>query len=135
MTYRIVEQTPSVADYMRLRDAGHLTPFSEDAARRGLASSWFCICVIQAGRIIGMGRIIGDGGCFFQIVDIVVEPDHRGQGLGKEIMEALMARLNSHAPKSAFVSLMADVPADKLYAQFGFRPTAPRSIGMSLTLK
>lgn len=135
MTNRIVEQTPSVADYMRLRDAGNLTPFSDDAARRGLASSWFCICVIQAGRIIGMGRIIGDGGCFFQIVDIVVEPDHRGQGLGKEIMGALMARLNSHAPKSAFVSLMADVPADKLYAQFGFRPTAPRSIGMSLTLK
>ncbi|WP_373454357.1 hypothetical protein [Cereibacter changlensis] len=27
-----------------------------------------------------MGRLIGDGGCFFQIVDIAVDPSHQGQG-------------------------------------------------------
>ncbi|MFD1796035.1 hypothetical protein ACFSC1_08585 [Paracoccus aurantiacus] len=34
-------------------------------------------------------------------------------------------------PESAYVSLIADVPADGLYAQFGFVPTAPRSVGMA----
>ena len=34
-------------------------------------------------------------------------------------------------PKGAYVSLIADTPADQLYAQFGFVPTAPRSLGMA----
>jgi len=130
MSYTIEAGTPSVADYLRLREAGGLSPFSAEAARAGLVGTWFGVVVVSGGRPIGMGRIIGDGGCFFQVVDIVVEADHRGHGLGKRIMAALMDQLEAHAPPSAFVSLMADVPADRLYARFGFRPTAPRSIGM-----
>ncbi|MFN7125708.1 MAG: GNAT family N-acetyltransferase, partial [Allorhizobium sp.] len=34
-------------------------------------------------------------------------------------------------PKSAYVSLIADVPANRLYSQFGFDETAPRSVGMA----
>ena len=35
-----------------------------------------------------MGRVIGDGGLFFQVVDIAVEPAHQGRGLGKAIVAA-----------------------------------------------
>lgn len=78
-----------------------------------------------------MGRLIGDGGCFFLIVDIAVSPAHRGRGLAKRIMSALMEHVDSALPKSAFVSLFADVPANRLYEQFGFVETAPGSLGMS----
>ena len=46
-----------------------------------------------------------------------------------------MAHLTANAPTSAYVSLIADVPADRLYAQFGFKPTAPRSLGMAMVLR
>ena len=78
-----------------------------------------------------MGRVVGDGGCFLQIVDIVVAPRYQGKGLGKQIMFALMERAKSDLPETAFLSLLADVPADRLYAQFGFVETAPASLGMS----
>lgn len=39
-----------------------------------------------------MGRIIGDGGTAFQIVDVCVHPAHQGRGLGKRIMAALTER-------------------------------------------
>jgi GNAT superfamily N-acetyltransferase len=76
--------------------------------------------------------VIGDGGCFFQVVDIAVEPGHQGRGLGKLIMAEITAFLGAHVPPSGYVSLIADGQAKDLYAQFGFAPTAPRSIGMAL---
>ena len=132
MTYRIAHETPSVEDYIRLRREGGLGSFTEEAAKIGLAGSWFAVCVKDGERTVGMGRIIGDGGCFFQIVDIAVEPACRGKGLGKQIMAALVGYFKENAPQSAYVSLIADLPADRLYAQFGFKPVAPRSIGMAM---
>ena len=81
-----------------------------------------------------MGRIVGDGGCFFQIVDMAIRPEYQGQGIGYGIMERLMRRLHDDAPKSAYVSLIADGDASKLYSKFGFEFTAPVSAGMALKL-
>ncbi|WP_217367719.1 GNAT family N-acetyltransferase [Brevibacillus sp. DP1.3A] len=90
----------------------------------------FAVTLFHEGTAIGMGRIIGDGGCFYQIVDIAVVPEHQKKGLGKVIMQHLMDYLDKNAPKTAYVSLIADVPADQLYEQFGFAYTAPRSVRM-----
>lgn len=133
--YSIVAKTPAIDDYIRLRDITGLSPFSRQAAETGLPGSLHALCVELEGHTIGMGRIIGDGGCFVQIVDIAVDPEHQGQGLGKMIMTALMAWIDAELPASTYVSLLADVPADQLYAQYGFKPTAPRTIGMSYRVK
>jgi ribosomal protein S18 acetylase RimI-like enzyme len=78
-----------------------------------------------------MGRIIGDGGTAFQVVDICVHPAHQGRGLGRRIMAALTDELERRAPATAYVSLIADGPARFLYEKFGFADTAGHgSIGM-----
>jgi ribosomal protein S18 acetylase RimI-like enzyme len=77
-----------------------------------------------------MGRIVGDGALNFEIVDIAVDPAHQGKGLGRKIMEHLMAWLEQHAPVGAYVSLVADVP--ELYQKFGFKLVRPESEGMAL---
>ena len=78
-----------------------------------------------------MGRVVGDGGTVFVVVDIAVQRDHQGQGLGKRIMAALDAWLRANAPPSAYIMLVADGEARHLYAQFGFADTAPASISMA----
>ena len=77
-----------------------------------------------------MGRVVGDD-LFYQVVDIAVDPQHQGRGLGKLIVETLMRVLKRLAPAEAYVSLIADGKANELYAQFGFMATAPASIGMA----
>jgi ribosomal protein S18 acetylase RimI-like enzyme len=77
-----------------------------------------------------MGRIVGDGGTSYQVVDVAVRPEHQGRGLGKRIMAVLMEYL-SQVPEGAHVSMLADGPAKHLYAQFGFAETAPASVGMA----
>ena len=119
---------------MALRVAAGLSPKTKEAADRGLPNSLFSVCVRAGNELIGLGRIIGDGGCNFEVVDIAVHPDFQRQGLGRKIMESLMAYLRENAPSSAYVSLIADEGAPELYRQFGFEFTAPASVGMALRL-
>ncbi|MEZ1984224.1 GNAT family N-acetyltransferase, partial [Staphylococcus aureus] len=46
------------------------------------------------------------------------------------IMEHIMKYIKNVSVESAYVSLIADYPADKLYTKFGFIPTEPDSGGM-----
>ena len=129
--YRAVLEPPSIADYLRLRREAGLSPFTERAARVGLTHSILAVTVERGGEAVGMGRVIGDGGLFFQLVDIAVLPAHRGRGLGKAIVATLIETLESRLDASAYVSLVADGEARRLYAQYGFVPVAPKSIGMA----
>jgi ribosomal protein S18 acetylase RimI-like enzyme len=125
---------PGPTEYCDLRVAAGLSAMSETGAVTGLPASWCAVCVRKQGRLIGMGRIVGDGGLFLQIVDIAVEPAHQGRGLGKRIMAALMEQLRHRAPAGAIVTLLADGEAHRLYESFGFRLSAPRSQGMLLRM-
>ncbi len=79
-----------------------------------------------------MGRVVGDGGVFFQVTDIAVHPDHQGKGYGKAIVGEIRDYLKQNMPPRAIATLFADVPADQLYAQFEFEYSAPVSLGMWL---
>jgi ribosomal protein S18 acetylase RimI-like enzyme len=130
--YEIHDRPPAVEDYRRLRDVCGLTPRSAAAAKAGLANTVFAVTIRHADQTVGMGRVVGDGALFLQIVDIAVAPEYQGRGLGKMIMAALMKRIEAGVPSEVYVSLMADGDAHHLYAQFGFELVAPRSVGMAV---
>ena len=133
--YRLAERIPSVGDYNRVRVAAGLSEKDAEAARVGLANTVFGVCVENRGGVVGIGRIIGDGGLFFEVVDIAVVPEHQKQGLGKMIMDALMSWLNVNAPPTAFVSLIADEGLSGFYERYGFRVRPPEAPGMSFTVR
>jgi ribosomal protein S18 acetylase RimI-like enzyme len=134
VSYDLVPGTPDIDDYRRLRRVTGLSEKTQAAAEAGLTNTWFAVTISHDGRTIGMGRVIGDGGTAFQIVDIAVEPEHQGKGLGKRIVAALVDHLRANAPASAYVSLIADGDAQHLYAKYGFAPVMPESIGMALKI-
>jgi ribosomal protein S18 acetylase RimI-like enzyme len=83
---------------------------------------------------VGMGRLLGDGGWYFHVVDMAVLPEHQRRGLGDAILTALLERIRREAPAGAYVNLIADLPGRRLYARHRFTPTAPDSIGMARML-
>ena len=129
--YDVRPGVPSSETFRHLRVACGLSPKSAEAAALGLPNTWHGVVVEHDGQTVGMGRVIGDGGCHFQVVDICVLPEHQGRGLGKRIMRELTDELTRRAPESAYVSLVADGDARHLYAQFGFVETAPVSVAMA----
>ena len=129
--YDLSDEIPTIADYRRLRKVSGLSEKSLEAAQIALPNSLFAVVVRADDRPIGMGRIVGDGGCHMQIVDMAVEPEHQGKGIGKAIFARLEAWLSQSVPDTAYVSLIADGDAKHLYAKFGFEPVMPASIGMA----
>src|SRR3990170_8577988 len=105
MTYSILREVPSVETYRALRRGSGLSEKTTEAAERGLPRSLFGVQVLLDARPIGMGRVVGDGGCFFQVVDIAVLKEHQGRGVGKTIMREIVKYLEVHVPESGYVSL------------------------------
>jgi GNAT superfamily N-acetyltransferase len=126
----LIERFPDIDTYCGLRAAAGMLPKTAEAAGRGLRNTLYGVSLLRAGETIGMGRIIGDGGCFFIVVDIAVLPVWQGKGLGTRVMTALDVWLSAHVPESAYVSLVADGDAKHLYAKFGFVETAPAAVNM-----
>jgi GNAT superfamily N-acetyltransferase len=131
--YRLVDGPPSVPDYLTLRERSGLTPPRPDQAEAAVRGSWAAVHVVheESGAAVGMGRVLGDGGWYFHVVDMAVLPEHQRRGLGDAILTALLDRIRRDAPAGAYVNLLADPPGRKLYARHGFRETAPDSIGMA----
>lgn len=111
--------------------------FTFDAARQRLglalllAEARACVLVAEAaGRVVGMctGQLVistAEGGPSLLVEDMVVAADHRGKGVGRELMAA-MARW-AGAQGATRMQLLADgnnPPALHFYQRIGWRTTA-----------
>jgi len=130
MLYRIVERTPTVQEYNAVRLAAGLTVKDELAAQRGLSKTLFGICIIHDDAVVGIGRVIGDGGLFFDIVDVAVVAEHQRRGVGKMIMDGLMAYIEVNARPSSLVCLMANKGIAPFYEKYGFKAREADMPGM-----
>ncbi len=128
--FQVVERIPTVEEYLALREAIGWGRLDEQMTARGLAHSLFTVCLLHEGNVIGCGRVIGDGGLYFYLQDIIVLPAFQGKGLGKRLMKAIMPYVEEHAHPGAFVGLMAAKDVSDFYTQFGFAVRPPERPGM-----
>ncbi|KAF2400669.1 acyl-CoA N-acyltransferase [Trichodelitschia bisporula] len=130
--YILVSRAPRIDACLHLRVSCGLTPRTAAQAELALAGSWYMVHILHldSNKVVGMGRIIGDGGGYFHIVDIAILPEHQRRGLGDWIMHALIDHIKEEAPEGAYVNLIADLQGKKLYARHGFVETSPKAEGM-----
>jgi GNAT superfamily N-acetyltransferase len=89
-------------------------PTVEEAARNSLC---FGVYERATGAQVGFARVVTDHATFAYLCDVYVLEDHRGHGLGKRMMKAVM----SHpALASARRIMLATRDAHGLYRQHGF---------------
>lgn len=79
-----------------------------------------------SGDLVASARAISDHVRTAWIYDVVVRPDHRGRGLGKVLVERLLAH---PAVRSAQMVRLGTLDAMGLYAQFGFVATGKTPLG------
>jgi len=134
--YALHAGVPDLKDYLRLRRNSGLTPRTLEQAALALPGSWAACHVRETdtGVTVGMGRMIGDGGWYFHVVDMAVLPAHQRGGIGNWVLIWLLDQVRRRAPADAFVSLMADPPGRRLYARHGFNERRDLSIGMAMWL-
>ncbi len=114
------DRAPDLDAFRALRAAAGLGAFGAEATRVALANTLYGAWLWDSDLLVGMGRLIGDGGTFVQVTDVAVHPDHQGQGYGAAIMARLMAWADRHLPRGCYISLIADAGAERLYQRAGF---------------
>jgi len=130
--FRIEEGTPNAETFLSLRARAGMRPRSQEGASKGLGRELFSVLLRleDSDDIVGLGRVIGDGGTIFVICDMLVIEEFQRNGGGTMIMNALMDYLLREAPSQSYINLMADV--DGFYERWGFVPSLPNSRGMVL---
>lgn len=128
--YMLIERAPTLEEYRRLRAAVGWDYGEPEAQERGLRGGLYSVCVVHEGAVVGCGRVVGDGGIYYHVQDIIVLPKYQGQGLGKRIMEAVMGYLDGHAQRGAFIALLATAGKAPFYERFGFVVRPPERPGM-----
>jgi len=73
----------------------------------------------KSGKAVGMGRLISDGISDAYIQDLVVLPGYRKQGIGKQIVGALLDKCLAEG--LLWVGLIAEPGQDKFYTAMGFK--------------
>src|SRR5215203_1420289 len=76
---------------------------------------------------VGLARIITDYATFAYLCDVYILEEHRGDGLGKWLIETV---INDSTLKNINRFMLATRDAHGLYAQFGFGPFAKPELWM-----
>ena len=78
-----------------------------------------CFGIYRAGGQMGFARVVTDHATFAWLADVFVDEPHRGQGLGKKLVAAILAHPELQDLRRF---LLGTSDAHGLYAQFGFVP-------------
>ena len=94
-----------------------------DVVERSIKGS-DCFGVFRGSEQVGFARVITDGATFAYLADVYILEQHRGKGLAKRLMNAVMA----HPPIAGvrrFMLVTRDAGA--LYEQYGFMSPPERN--------
>lgn len=85
-------------------------------------------------RVIGMGRLVGDGLVIMNIQDLIVRPEYHGKGVGSELINRLREKaIELLLPgEELMLTLMCAKGRERFYEKNGFiaRPTKSLGPGM-----
>ncbi len=78
-----------------------------------------CFGAFLGGRQVGFARVVSDFAAIAYVADVFVVPEHRGRGISKLLMRAIIEHRDLKGLRRI---LLATRDAHGLYAQFGFEP-------------
>lgn len=106
------------AVWRALREAYWAKWRSREDVETQIREAWRVIGVYdeETGAQVGFARAVSDGLGFAYLADVIVVEEHRGNGLGKRIVQAMI----DDGPGAHFRWTLFTSDAHGLYEQFGF---------------
>lgn len=125
----------SIEDYNHLRASVDFITIRPKRARIALDNSLYTLVATDNDKPVGMARVVGDGGYVYFICDVIVCPDYQSKGLGRAIIEKVLAWLETQVAEdeTIMVNLMSAMNKEAFYEKLGFhkRPFGNHGSGMS----
>lgn len=90
--------------------------WSRERIRTSMEHS-ICFGAYAEGVQVGFARCVTDYATVYWVCDVVVEPEYRGQGIGK----ALVQHIVDHEELKPLMGILSTKDAKTLYSPYGFR--------------
>lgn len=131
----IKENVNSVKEFNYLYDAVGWGSYDKKVSEKALANTMYSVSVYDDDKIIGYGRIIGDG-IFLYIHDVMVTPKYQNKKIGSQIMDKLLEKVNQIKVDNPNlrVYLGASKGKEKFYERFGFITRENANLGSGMIL-
>ncbi len=127
------EEPPTIDEYIKMRkNVGWNVLKNLDAVKSGLINSLYHISARKDGKLIAMGRVIGDGSIAFYIQDVAVSKEYQSKGIGTQIMNRIMNYITTAATDNAWVGLIAAPNKESFYNKFDFITRPNESLGSGM---
>ena len=132
----IKENINSIEEFNYLYDAVGWGSYDEKISEKALANTMYSVSLYDDDKIIGYGRIIGDGICFLYIHDVMVIPKYQNKKVGSQIMNKLLEKVNQIKRENPYVRvyLGASKGKEKFYERFGFITREDANLGSGMIL-
>lgn len=79
----------------------------------------FHLCCFEDGRLIGYAAVVSNSVTDAYIQDVMVHPEYQHQGIGTQLMERVLSRLEQEGVYMVSV-IYGDEPLRAFYERFGF---------------
>ncbi len=130
----IKENVNDVEEYNLLYDLVGWGSYDKEISKKALNNTYYSVSIYDENKIIGYGRLIGDGICFMHIHDVMVIPEYQNKKIGTSIMNKLLEKIKEIKKENPDlrVYLGASKGKEGFYKKFGFieRRNADLGAGM-----
>lgn len=122
LQYELADNILTAEDFVRLKVATGFMDRPLEQADKAIKNGLFNVSAVRDGKVIGMGRLVGDGAMYWYLQEIIVLPEYQGQGIGRAIVERLLEHIKCEAlPGTGVqVGLTAVKGKESFYEKFGF---------------
>jgi len=127
----------SPADYAMLRACAGWLALSPAQVESALHNSAFLVAARDGERAVGMTRLLTDGGYIAVVLDVVVLPEYRGRGIGREMMSRAVQHIkDSLQPGEHSYTLLTSAPGKEgFYEKMGFHQVPNEGEGAGLVMR
>ncbi len=130
----IKENVNSVEEFNYLYDSVGWGSYDEKVSEKALNNTYYSVSIYDDNKIIGYGRLIGDGICFMYIHDVMVIPKYQNKKIGTSIMNKLLGKIEEIKKENPDlrVYLGASKGKEGFYKKFGFIERQDADLGAGM---
>lgn len=134
---KVKENNKDVNEFNYLYEEVGWGAYSYECSKKSLDNTLYSISIYDEDKVIGFGRLIGDGICFIYIHDVMVVPSFQSQGIGSMIMNKLLEKVKEIKEENPSVRTYLGASAGKegFYEKFGFVKREEAGLGSGMILQ
>lgn len=134
LSVKLVDNELKAEDFVRLRIETDFLKTPVEQAQKALENGLFNVTAICEGKVVGMGRLVGDGAMYWYLQEIIVLPEYQGKGIDRSIVNRLIEHMQEIGlpGTKVTVGLVAAKGKEPFYEKLGFSRIPEENCGSGM---